>query len=102
MMHYVLRFHVVRNGRHNDHSHFQMSKTVYYLVQFVEENNDIGITRSEWVRPTGCTDFKPGDITYTMWPKQDYSCAIKAKDAMSVKFRKGVFKIKIVRVSGTF
>ena len=78
-----------------------MSKTVYYLVQFLEENNDIGITRSEWVRPTGCTDFKPGSITYTMWPKHDYATAIKAKDATLVIFKKGVFKLKIERVSGT-
>ena len=78
-----------------------MSRIVYYLVRFVEEDNAIGITRSDWVRPTGCTTFQPGHITYTMWPKTDYAAAIKAKETTSVKFKTGVYKVKIERVSGT-
>ena len=75
--------------------------TLYYLVEFVDENNAIGITRSEWARPKGCTDFTRGSMTYTSWPTKDYSAAVQAKDAFAVWLQKKVFQIRIKRASGT-
>ena len=75
--------------------------TLYYLVEFVDDNNAIGITRSEWVRPSGCTDFPPGSITFTNWPAKDYLSAITAKEAFSVRFHKKVFLARIERASGS-
>ena len=69
--------------------------TLYYLVEFVDENNAIGITRSEWVRLKGCTDFTRGSMTYTSWPAKDYSAAIQAKDAFAVRLHNKVFQIHI-------
>ena len=75
--------------------------TVYYLVEFLDENNAIGITRSEWVRPTGCTTLKEGHTTFKSWPLKDHSNALRSENPSSVNLHKKVYRIKIKRASGT-